>query len=81
MSGRKAGVRSKTGHKRPKAERYVDWRSRCLREAGFGRSAADRLARDTGWDLHALLELVDRGCPPELAERILAPQDWEVRAQ
>jgi hypothetical protein len=24
-------------------------------------------------DLHALLELVDRGCPPALAARILAP--------
>ena len=24
-------------------------------------------------DLHALLELVDRGCPPRLAVRILAP--------
>ncbi len=72
---------STIGHKRAKAERYVDWRSRCLCEAGFERSAAERLARDTSWDLHALLELVDRGCPPELAERILAPQDWELRAQ
>jgi hypothetical protein len=67
---------SKVGHRRAKAERYVDWRSRCLHEAGFERSAADRLARDSCWDLHALLELVDRGCPPALAERILAPQDW-----
>jgi hypothetical protein len=71
---------STIGHKRAKAERYIDWRSRCLREAGFERPVAERLARDTSWDLHALLELVDRGCPHELAERILAPQDWEVRA-
>lgn len=74
--GRKASVGSKIGHKRPKGERYFEWRCLCLREAGFERSAADRLARDTACDLHALLELVDRGCPPELAERILAPPEW-----
>jgi hypothetical protein len=28
-------------------------------------------------DVHALLELVDRGCPPVLAARIMAPLDWE----
>jgi hypothetical protein len=28
-------------------------------------------------DLHQLLELVDRGCPPELAVRILAPLDQD----
>ena len=72
---------SKVGHRRAKAERYVDWRSRCLRDAGFERPAAERLARHSSWDLHALLELVDRGCSPELAERILAPHDWQVGAQ
>jgi hypothetical protein len=71
-------VGSTTGHERAKVERYVDWRARCLLEAGFARSAADRLARDSAWDLHALLELVDRGCPPELAERILVPLDREA---
>ena len=54
-------------------ESYVDWRADCLRKAGFERESAEALARDTGFDLHALLELVDRGCPPELAVRILAP--------
>jgi hypothetical protein len=28
-------------------------------------------------DLHALIELVERGCPPPLAARILAPLDHE----
>ena len=28
-------------------------------------------------DLHALIELVEHGCPPELAARILAPLDEE----
>jgi hypothetical protein len=31
-------------------------------------------------DLHALTGLVERGCPPPLAARILAPLDHERRA-
>lgn len=46
-----------------------------LREAGFEPAAAERLARDQRYDLHALLDLVDRGCRPELAARIVAPLD------
>jgi hypothetical protein len=53
--------------------RYVEWRAECLLRAGFEPSAAEALAGDTAFDLHALLELVDRGCPPELAARIVAP--------
>jgi hypothetical protein len=34
---------------------------------------AEALAHDRRIDLHAMLELVDRGCPPILAARILAP--------
>jgi hypothetical protein len=45
-----------------------------LREAGFPPVLARTLAR-TRVDLHALLELVDAGCPPELAARILSPLD------
>lgn len=52
----------------------VDWRWCRLREAGFPPSLARSLAR-TRVDLHALLELVDAGCPPELAARILSPLD------
>jgi hypothetical protein len=51
----------------------VSWRRCRLREAGFPASLADSLAEQPGVDLHALLALVDRGCPPELAARILAP--------
>jgi hypothetical protein len=51
------------------------WRVRCLRERGFARQLAQQLADDRRWDLHRLLELVDRGCPPELAVRILRPLD------
>jgi hypothetical protein len=52
---------------------WVSWRAQCLRAAGFTADLADRLARAEGIDLHRLLDLVDRGCPPNLAARILAP--------
>jgi hypothetical protein len=51
----------------------VAWRRGRLRRAGFEPALADAVARDCAMDLHALLELVDRGCPPHLAARILAP--------
>jgi hypothetical protein len=43
--------------------------------AGFGPDLADVLAHQEQVDLHELLKLVDRGCPPHLAARILAPLD------
>ena len=52
-----------------------DWRRRRLIAAGFEPSLATRLAADDGIDLHELLVLLDRGCEPELAARIVAPLD------
>lgn len=49
------------------------WRRCRLIEAGFPAPVADQLAADPDYDLHALLELVDHGCPPLLAVRIQAP--------
>lgn len=49
------------------------WRRSLLLDAGFARDAARALAADPAYDLHGLLNLVDRGCPPRLAARILAP--------
>jgi hypothetical protein len=57
----------------------VEWRRRRLRAAGFATDLASSVARDCAMDLHALLGLVDRGCPPDLAARILAPLDGEHR--
>jgi hypothetical protein len=57
----------------------VDWRCGLLVEAGFPEALAARLARDDRWDLHALIDLVERGCPPALAARVLAPLDEEAR--
>jgi hypothetical protein len=51
------------------------WRIARLRGRGFSRQLAEQLADDRRWDLHGLLELVDRGCPAELALRILRPLD------
>jgi hypothetical protein len=53
----------------------LDWRRRRLELRGFGPQLALALASDRRVDLHELLELTDRGCPPELAARILAPLD------
>lgn len=55
--------------------RWVRWRARRLLSAGFPVDLAQRLARAQRIDLHRLLSLVDRGCPPDLAARILAPLD------
>ena len=49
------------------------WRRNVLVRAGFDLELADERARDARVDLHDLLQLVDRGCPPALAARILAP--------
>lgn len=58
--------------------RWVRWRTRRLLSAGFPPDLAERLARADRIDLHRLLSLVDRGCPPHLAARILAPLDEDV---
>ena len=55
----------------------LEWRRRRLVSQGFGRALARRLAEDERYDLHALIELVERGCSPETAVRILAPLEPE----
>jgi xanthine/CO dehydrogenase XdhC/CoxF family maturation factor len=51
------------------------WRARRLAAAGFSKPEAWEIATTPGVDLHLLLELIDRGCPPALAARITAPID------
>ena len=55
----------------------VAWRRLQLAASGFSMSLAGRLAEDPRYDLHALIELVERGCPPALAVQILAPLTFE----
>jgi hypothetical protein len=57
----------------------VAWRRDRLAAAGFDARLAGTLARDRGVDLHALIELTERGCPPETAARILAPLEAAAR--
>ena len=56
------------------------WRRDQLTLAGFPLPLASRLARDARFDVHALIELTERGCCPDLAARILAPVDAEACA-
>jgi hypothetical protein len=51
----------------------VTWRREQLRHSGFPCRLALQLAADPRYDLHALIELVERGCRPQLAVRILSP--------
>jgi hypothetical protein len=57
----------------------TSWRQERLIRAGFESELALRIASHPEFDLHALIELVERGCPPEVATRILAPLDhWQA---
>ncbi|MEZ0285896.1 MAG: hypothetical protein ACAH79_11765 [Thermoleophilia bacterium] len=57
------------------AREVVAWRRERLAAAGFAAGLAGTLAHEPRMDLHALIELTERGCPPETAARILAPLD------
>jgi hypothetical protein len=67
-------MRTETRHEQG-GELVESWRRDQLVRAGFTLPDARSLAGDPRYDLHSLLELVDRGCAPELAIRILAPLD------
>ena len=62
-----------TSRRHDVSHEVASWRRNILVRAGFDTDFAEELARDARIDLHDLLELVDRGCPPELATRIVAP--------
>ena len=52
-------------------ERVERWRAEELIRAGFDPAAATALAANVDVDLHAAVELLERGCPVELAVQIL----------
>jgi hypothetical protein len=56
------------------------WRRERLLESGFPPRLAASLAGDPRYDLHALIELVERGCRTDLAVRILAPPEEDDAA-
>jgi hypothetical protein len=53
-------------------ERVERWRTSELMRVGFPGDDAVALAARTDVDLHQAIELVQRGCPPALALRILS---------
>ena len=52
-------------------ERVERWRSEELMRAGYDPAAAQDLAARLDIDLHTATDLIERGCPPELAAQIL----------
>ena len=52
-------------------DRVERWRTAELMRVGFPGDDAAALAARLDVDLHEAIELVQRGCPPELAVRIL----------
>ena len=61
-------------------EEVARWRREQLVDSGLPLPLAARLAKDNRYDLHALIGLVERGCQPDLAVRILAPLEQEGAA-
>ena len=52
-------------------ERVERWRTEELVRVGFDPDVAALMAMEPGVDLHAAIDLIDRGCPPDVAARIL----------
>jgi hypothetical protein len=52
-------------------ERVERWRAEELLRAGYDPGAAADLACRPDIDLHGAIELLERGCPADLAARIL----------
>ena len=53
------------------SDRIQRWRAEELERAGYAESDASTLAGRTDIDLHLAVKLLERGCPPETALRIL----------
>ena len=55
------------------ARALENWRRLELIQCGFPGPLAARVAQDERYDLQQLIELVEQGCAPALAVRILSP--------
>jgi len=53
------------------SERIQRWRRELLEKAGYGSATAVELAARPDVDLHVAMGLVERGCPADIAARIL----------
>ena len=72
-------MQTKTRHARDRDE-VVRWRCEQLVKSGFPPALAATVAKNAHYELHALIELVERGCQPDIAVRILAPVEEESAA-
>ncbi len=52
-------------------ERIEAWRVEVLERAGYDHEAAVEIATRLEIDLHRAVELLEQGCPPDIAVRIL----------
>jgi len=59
------------GTRTPEEARVIQWRAAELVRAGYSTFDADVISIHTEIDLHRAVELPQRGCPPDLALRIL----------
>jgi hypothetical protein len=66
-------MKTRSGAARRLEQEVIDWRRDQLIGAGLTLELASRVADDDRFDLHALIELIERGCAPALAVRIVAP--------
>ena len=55
----------------PEHQRVERWRAEALERAGYAPPVAAKLAARMDIDLHHAIDLIERGCPPETAVRIL----------
>jgi hypothetical protein len=58
----------------------TQWRLAQLIHAGLPLPLASRVARDERYDLHELIQLVEHGCTPALAVRIVQPLEKDQAA-
>jgi hypothetical protein len=58
-------------HDGTELERVESWRLEVLRRAGYPAEFAAQIAARHDVDLHRAIDLLEAGCPPEIAVRIL----------
>ena len=58
-------------HESTEAERIERWRFEALVRAGYAPAGARKLAARADVDLHVAVQMLERGCSPELALSIL----------
>lgn len=58
-------------HTETELERIERWRAEMLERAGYAPDEAAEIASRLDVDLHRAIGLAEKGCPPEIALRIL----------